>query len=180
MQRNSGSVISHAQYLIDSNCKVVIQKMCMHLRKKKKKKTCFALKFSSCPGWNKQTNKRRGAHLMVRRSHPRMAVSLAVASWLQLWCGLHLPEVNFSWPLPSRVAVLVTWRGQRYQKIKKNKNKKHFWAGRQTVSLRSFHTIIIIIITIMTWLWLLLSLLLLLLTIIDLIPCSDIFIFRQV
>lgn len=37
-----------------------------------------------------------GAHLMVRRSHPRMAVSLAVASWLQLWCGLHLPEVNFS------------------------------------------------------------------------------------
>lgn len=39
--------------------------------------------------------------LMVRVSQPRMAVSLAVATWVQLWCGLHRPEVNFSWPLPS-------------------------------------------------------------------------------
>lgn len=38
---------------------------------------------------------------MVRVSQPRMAVSLAVATWVQLWCGLHRPEVNFSWPLPS-------------------------------------------------------------------------------
>lgn len=49
---------------------------------------------------------------MVRRSHPRMVVSLAVASWLQLWWGLHLPEVNLSWPLPSRVAVLETCTGE--------------------------------------------------------------------
>lgn len=53
-------------------------------------KNSINLLFSLCLG------PESGAHLMVRRSHPRMAVSLAVASWLQLWCGLHLPEVNFS------------------------------------------------------------------------------------
>lgn len=52
------------------------------------------------------------AHLMLRRSHPRMAVSLAVASWVLLWWGLHLPEVNFSCPLPSKVALLEIWRGK--------------------------------------------------------------------
>lgn len=61
-----------------------------------------------------------GAHLMVRRSQPRMAVSFAVASWLQLWWGLHLPEVNFNWPLPSRVAVLETCRGHHLH--------YHLWA----------------------------------------------------
>lgn len=52
------------------------------------------------------------AHLMLRRSHPRMAVSLAVASWVLLWWGLHLPEVNFSCPLPSKVALLEIWGGK--------------------------------------------------------------------
>lgn len=52
------------------------------------------------------------AHLMLRRSHPRMAVSLAVASWVLLWWGLHFPEVNFSCPLPSKVALLEIWRGK--------------------------------------------------------------------
>lgn len=51
------------------------------------------------------------SYLMLRRSQPRMAVSLAVASCVLLWCGLHLPVVNFSCPLPSRVAVLeICWR----------------------------------------------------------------------
>lgn len=56
------------------------------------------------------------AHLMLRRSHPRMAVSLAVASWVLLWWGLHLPEVNFSCPLPSKVALLEIWRGKSIHK----------------------------------------------------------------
>lgn len=70
-----------------------------------------------------------GAHLMVRRSQPRMAVSFAVASWLQLWWGLHLPEVNLSWPLPSRVAELETCGGQKHLHY-------HFWQG------SGFHPII--------------------------------------
>lgn len=62
------------------------------------------------------------AHLMVRRSQPRMAMSFAVASWLQLWWGLHLPEVNLSWPLPSQVAVPEICKGQthsHYQTVRR-------------------------------------------------------------
>lgn len=80
-------------------------------RSEKKKQSVFP-----CPAPG------NGAHLMVRRSQPRMAVSFAVASWLQLWWGLHLPEVNLSWPLPSRVAVLETCRGQKHLHY-------HFWQG---------------------------------------------------
>jgi hypothetical protein len=47
--------------------------------------------------------------LMLRVSQPRRVVSLAVATWVQLWCGLHLPEVNFSCPFPSRAAELASW-----------------------------------------------------------------------
>lgn len=46
---------------------------------------------------------------MVRVSHPRTVVSLAVATWVQLWCGLHRPEVNFSCPLPSKDAELASF-----------------------------------------------------------------------
>lgn len=48
---------------------------------------------------------------MERRSQPRMLVSFAEANWLQLWWGLHLPEVNLSWPLPSRVTLLEICEG---------------------------------------------------------------------
>lgn len=47
--------------------------------------------------------------LMLRVSHPRRVVSLAVATWVQLWCGLHRPAVNFSCPLPSSAAELASW-----------------------------------------------------------------------
>lgn len=47
--------------------------------------------------------------LMVRVSHPRTEVSLAVATWVQLWCGLQRPEVNFSCPLPSKDAELASF-----------------------------------------------------------------------
>lgn len=61
----------------------------------------------------------RVTDLMLRVSHPRTEVSLAVATWVQLWCGLHRPAVNFSCPLPSREAELASWeshvgaRGER-------------------------------------------------------------------
>lgn len=45
-------------------------------------------------------------YLMLRVSHPRTVVSLAVAIWVQLWCGLHLPEVNFNCPFPSKAVEL--------------------------------------------------------------------------
>ncbi|TNN65495.1 hypothetical protein EYF80_024314 [Liparis tanakae] len=51
--------------------------------------------------------KRRCTHLMVRRSQPRMAVSFAVASWLQLWWGLHLPEFTLGRPLRDCVTVTL-------------------------------------------------------------------------
>lgn len=47
-----------------------------------------------------------GLYLMLRVSHPRTVVSLAVAICVQLWCGLHRPEVNLNCPFPSKAAEL--------------------------------------------------------------------------
>ena len=55
-------------------------------------------------------NTSRMSHWSVRRSQPRMHVSLAVAICAQLWCGFQRPVVNFGWVLISRAAVDVTCR----------------------------------------------------------------------
>ena len=48
-------------------------------------------------------------YFIVRRSHPRMAVSLAVAICVELWWGFQLAHVNLGWPRPSRAVDEVTW-----------------------------------------------------------------------
>lgn len=59
----------------------------------------------------------RYTYFMDRVSHPLMNVSLAVATWTQLWWGFQAPAVNFGCPLPSIVAEEISWRN-KYKKFK--------------------------------------------------------------